>query len=128
MAAALKRFDNKPIPELDSAQYVATMTKEDGTTLGSAELTTLTLTIYALNLTRSIVNSVNAVSILNTGRGVVSAGGVLTLTLNSLDNQVVDQTLPEEKHLLYIVGTWSAGTRRTSRLAEITIVNMPKAP
>ena len=114
------------IPEKSAFRYTASLLKEDGTALGSADVSALTLTVYNLDSALTIINSINGVSILNVGRGTLSAGGALVVTLDALDLALVDSTIEEERHIMLITGTYASGARFFRHEIEHTVVNLQK--
>lgn len=101
-------------PERVTAEITTTVTDESGDAIAGSSLTTLTLTLYNKS-TGAVINSVSETNILNTGRGSVSEAGVLTLTLEPEDMQVVDSELKAgniEHHVALIVWTWDSGGKR----------------
>lgn len=78
------------VPEKSTVRYTGTLKDEAGVVIPSAALTMLTLTLYALDAALTVINTVSAVNILNTGRGTVGAtDGKLTITLPA-DGVLVD--------------------------------------
>ena len=115
------------IPEKSAFRYTASLLKEDGTALGSGDVSALTLTVYNLDAALTIINSINGVSILNVGRGTLSAGGALVVTLDALDLALVDATnAEEERHVMLIIGTYAAGARFMRHEIEHTVVNLQR--
>lgn len=114
------------IPEKTAFRYTATLKKEDGTALGAADVSALLLTVYNLDAALTIINAINAVSILNVGRGTLSAGGALVIVLDALDLALVDATKESERHLMLITATYAAGARFMRHEVEHTIVNLQK--
>jgi hypothetical protein len=125
---AVRTVFAEPIAERVSLRYTTALKKEDGAALAAADLTTLTLTLYALDASQTIINSVNAANILNSGRGAVDVNGVLTITLTPDDNQIIDATKPQEFHVLLIQGTYASGTKATRHELQIEVVNMARVP
>lgn len=125
---AVRTVFPEPVPEKTSLRYRASLTKEDGTALAAAELSTLTLTLYALDTARTIINSVNGTNILNVGRGTIDANGLLTVILTPDDTQVLDATLAEEKHVLLFQGTYASGAKATRHEVLLTVLNLTKVP
>ena len=116
-----------PIPEKATWRYTATLKDETETVVAAAQLTTLTLTLYALNAALTILNSVDATNILNTGRGTVHAtSGLLTIVFEPADNPVVDATLLEERHLALIQWTYAGGAKAGRHEVEFGVRNLAK--
>lgn len=116
-----------PINELNSWSFTADLTKDDGTALGPAALTTLTLTLYDV-ATNVIINAVDHVDIKNTGRGALDTLGHLVVSLTSADNPIVTAGSTKEKHKALIIGTWGSGAGYTSQEILFSILNLNKVP
>lgn len=78
---------NGPFAAGSRPAYRGTIHRRDGTGLPLATLLTLTLTI-ADTLTGEIINSVDGVDILNTGRGLILDGGSFVITLEAADTSM----------------------------------------
>lgn len=114
------------IPEKSAFRYAATLTKEDGIGIAATDLVTLTLTLYNLDAAFTIINAVNAVSILNVGRGTIDANGNLVVVLDSADLALVDATQERERHIMLIQGVYAGGARATRHEVQHTVVNLEK--
>jgi hypothetical protein len=117
---------SEPAVEKSSYRITATITDESGAALPAASLTTLVLTLYALDAAQTIVNGVNAANILNSGRGAVDAAGKLTLTLLPADNVLIDPTQSSEIHVALVEWTWAAGLKAGKHEVQFTVVNLAK--
>jgi len=115
------------IAEQTTVRITGTLVDETGAAVPSAALTTLTLTIYARDhATQAIVNSVDDVNILNSGRGTVHAtSGLLTLLLDPADQTIIDATLDQEWHRALIEGTYSA-TKKLKYEIDFPVRNLNK--
>lgn len=98
------------INEKATGSYTALITGNDGVTpLPGATLTTLVLTLYAIKTdgTDSVIRGPQQ-NVLNANNVVVTAGGLLTWTI-----QVADTTLVEgllfERHVALFEWTWPGG-------------------
>ncbi|HJR01824.1 MAG TPA: hypothetical protein VKA83_09345 [Methylomirabilota bacterium] len=114
------------IPEKSAFRYTADLKKEDGSALGSGDVSALTLTLYNLDAALTLINGVNGTNILNIGRGTLSAGGALVVVLDALDLALVDATKESEKHIALITATYAAGARFMRHEIEHTVVNLQK--
>jgi hypothetical protein len=96
---------------VEKATYLieADMIDETRTAIASGALGSLTLTLYDVK-TEQIINSVDHVSILNTGRGSVDSSGHLSITLTPSDNVLVG-TASHELHVALIEWTYASGTK-----------------
>lgn len=113
------------VPERST--YVLTATVEDhaGTPLGPTSLATLTLLLFDA-ASGTVINSVNRVNILNAGRGTLTSGGVLTLALEPLDNQLVDASRSEEAHVALV--EWTYGAKEGRHEIVFFVTNLTKVP
>src|SRR3972149_1772979 len=85
-------------PRTDGSEIVAEKTTcritgglvdEAGAALGPAQLTALTLTLYALIDTLPIINTNTDKNIKNANQGTIDADGIFTLTLAPADNAIM---------------------------------------
>lgn len=99
------------VAEQTTLRFTATLIDETGAAIPSAGLSALTLTLYNRDsTTKEILNGVDDVNILNTGRGTVHAtSGLLTIVLLPADNAIIDDTVDLEWHRALIEGTYSGG-------------------
>src|SRR5574337_1281463 len=114
------------VPEKSAFRYTADLKKEYNAALAPSELTTLTLTVYALDAALSIVNSLTAVDILNVGRGTVDSTGKLAVVLAGADLALLDSTRDAESHIMLIQGSYAGGTKFTRHEVEHVIRNLAK--
>lgn len=109
----LKTADDRQliVAEQTTLRLTATLVDETGAAIPAAALSTLTLTLYQRDgASQPIINSVDAVNVLNAGRGTVHAtSGLLTLTLLPADHTIVDISLDLEWHRALIQGTYAGG-------------------
>lgn len=114
------------VGEKTTCRITGALVDEAGAALGSAGLTTLTLTLYALTDTLPIINAVSAVNVLNTGRGAIDAGGSFTLTLLPADNAIQATGSPSELHRALVQWTWSAGAKAGAHEIDFRVRNLDK--
>lgn len=76
-----------PFPSKATVIYTSRLLDGNGAGIPAADLDSLTMTLSVSN-TGAIVNGVERVNILNTGRGVVDAEGNLTVTLLPADTDI----------------------------------------
>lgn len=123
---AIRTVIEEEIAERSSALYVGTLLQEDGTPIGSSTPgLTLTLTLYALDAAKTILNDVEAVDILNTGRGTLSVDGVLTIQFEADDAEIVNPRRMKEQHVALIEATWDPNHALRHELL-LTVVNLSK--
>lgn len=116
------------VPERSTSRYTAVIVDDAEVAIPAASLNTLTLTLYVLDADKTIINSVTAVNILNTGRGAVDSNGNLTITLTAADNQIVTATRNTETHVALIEWTYDGGTKYGRHEFEFRVQNMSKVP
>lgn len=117
---------NDIVAERTTIRYEADLLDEVGVVLGPSELSTLTLTIYALDSARTIINTVDHVNVLNVGRGSFDpVTKRFRLTLDPADNAIVTSAL-EEAHVLLLEWTWAAGMKAGRHEVEIRVRNLDR--
>lgn len=116
------------IAEKTTWRFTATLLDETGVAIPSAELVTLTLTLYNRDsATQEIINSVSAVNILNTGRGVMHAtSGLLAVTLEPNDNAIITSTSDLEWHRALIEGAYAVGNKKFKHEIDFQVRNLNK--
>jgi hypothetical protein len=92
----------------------------------ASSISAMTLTIFE-ELSAAIVNSVADVDILNAGRGTVDSGGNVRITLDPLDNTILDATRRTERHVLFIEATYGGGKQAKFEII-LTVLNFAKVP
>lgn len=110
--------------EQTSGQLQGTLTRNDGETpIGSNDLATLTLTLYALksDATIAYVNSRNGQNVLNQNNVTLDASGLLTWTVQPEDTTLVED-LDFERHYALFEWTWVGGTGRA--LVVLVVQNL----
>lgn len=114
------------VAEKTTCRITAAVVDEAGLPLTSSDLTTLTLTLYVPTGAQAIINSRNGTNILNSGPGQIDGNGILTLTLEPLDNAILDATLPHETHRALIQWTWSGGNKAGRHELDFRVRNLSK--
>jgi len=123
----VRAVSSEVVPEKSTWRYTGVLKDETDTVVAAAQLTTLTLTLYALDAALTIINSVDAVNILNVGRGTVHAtNGTVTIIFEPADNAILDAALIEERHLALIQFTYAAGAKAGRHEVEFAVRNMAK--
>lgn len=117
-----------PQMEGASGRYTATVTDETGATLPGSLLLTLTLTLYALDTARTIINARDAQSVLNMNGVAVSDDPIdnLVWTIAPADNPILNDDLPIETHVARFDWTWATGKvgRHELKLAVRNLVRV----
>lgn len=126
----LKDADGRQVivAEKTTLRLTATLLDETGAAIPLAGVSTLTLTLYNRDsTTNEIINSVSAVTILNTGRGTLHAtSGLLTVTLEPNDNAIIDSASDLEWHRALIEGTYAGGVKAFKQEIDWQVRNLNK--
>lgn len=126
----LKDADGRQIviPEQSSGPVMTmTLLDEIGTAVPLAAINAATLTLYARDETsQPIINGVDHVDILNTGRATIHAtSGLLTLTPESADNSIQNSANDLEWHRFLIEITYST-TKKLKYEIDAPVRNLHK--
>ena len=119
---------DRTVLEKTTAQYTATLKDEAGVVIPSADLTTLTLTLYD-EATGAIINSRDNQNVLNATGVSIDASGLLTWTMDPDDNAIVDTSLAPgrtELHVARFDFTWSGGGKTGRRLILVEVRQLDK--
>jgi len=111
------------VAEKSTCRITGALVDEAGVALGSAQLTTLTLTLYALIDTLPIINTNTDKNVLNANQGTVDAGGIFTLTLAPADNAIATGSLTEV-HRALLKWTWAAGAKAGLHEIDLRVRNV----
>lgn len=118
------RGSDDPVPAGSTFVYGGTFKDESGNAIAASDLVSLTLTLVD-TVSGAIVNSVNAVDVLNTGRGTVSAGGVFAITLgqhpNEADTALLDSTDSQEDRSIVLEWTYSSPAKTGRHEKQFTV-------
>ena len=116
------------IPERTTQKFTAVIKDENGAAIPAASLTTLTLTLYALDGAQAgtVINSVDDMNILNANRGTVDGSGNLTLLFVPNDMAILDATLLEERHVALIEWTYASGAKSGRHEIQFRVKNLDK--
>lgn len=116
------------VAEKTTLRFTATLVDEAGVVIPAAGVSAMTLTLYNRDsATKEIINSVNAVNILNAGRGTLHAtSGLLTVTLEPNDNTIIDSASDLEWHRALIEGTYAGGAKAFKHEVDWQVRNLNK--
>src|SRR3989304_1137247 len=106
---------------------------EAGAALGPAQLTALTLTLYALIDTLPIINTNTDKNIKNANQGTIDADGIFTLTLAPADNAIMSGAdslettgALNEWHRALIKWTWAGGAKAGMHEVDFKVRDVSK--
>jgi hypothetical protein len=113
-------YPSEWLDEQSTWYYSRTITDELGAALGSASITTLTLTWYELDSgTDAIVNNINGMDVkaANNGIGTISSVGKFEMRLRPADTIILgtDATKTYERRRALLVWTFGSGGSKTMR-------------
>lgn len=114
------------VAEGTTALITGTLVDESGVALGSSQLASLTMTLYALIPGEPVINNRTAVNVLNAGPGTVDGSGNWTLTLSPADNDIVETSRDSERHRLLLEWTYGGGQKAGKHEVEFTVRNVSK--
>lgn len=98
------------IPEGTTCLITGTLVDETGAPVGSATITTFTMTLYCLMTGLPIINANNAINIKNANQGTLDASGNFTITLKAADNAIMAPvTTGMETHRMLLEWAWPTG-------------------
>ena len=122
------RFLNPiPVAERTGWRYTGTLKDQTGAVVPGSVLTTLTLRIYVVNAALTeLVGFPTPVNILNTGRGTITEGGLLTIDFIPADSAITETAELREQHRALVEAVWSSGTKEFAHEIEWTVNNMSK--
>jgi len=120
----------EPVYEGSTRKIQATLQDASGTAVPASSLASLTLTLFDVAL-GSIINSRNAQDVLNKNDVAVDGNGLLTWSMRTADNVIVDATLAAgayETHRAMFIWTYTSGgtTETTIHIIEFRVLNLLK--
>ena len=99
-----------PVGSGTTPEFTFNLVDGNGNPISGAALQTLTLTI-ADTLTSAVINAVEQVNILNTGRGTIDSLGNLAITLEAADTALPEMPVPTQvPRSLMIYWTYNGST------------------
>lgn len=106
-----------------------TLKDEAGVAVALANLATLTLTLFTREDGQQFINGVSGTDVKNTGRGTVHAtSGLVTITLEPADNQIVNTANDLEYHRAQVKWTYGGGAKAGSMEIDFPVRNLAKVP
>lgn len=105
--------------------YTASFVDETGVGVGSTQLVSLTLTLYLATNPATMINSRSTQNVLNANNVTVSSSGLMTWTMQPLDNAIIDGSLAQELHLALFQWTYgSSGSKAGKHQVGFSVVNL----
>jgi len=115
------------VPELSTWTYNGVLRDEKGQAIPGSALSELKVTLYE-KVSLGVINNVQDVNILNTGRGTVDESGNLQIVWLPADGPIVNAILPTERHCFRLSWKWSGGTKAANHTVEFVMRNLAKLP
>lgn len=115
------------VKERSTQKYTATIKDEADAAIAGTSLTTLTLTLYDEE-TGTILNGRDDQNVLNANNVTVDGAGLLTWTMQPLDNQIVTTALAQERHLALFEWTYAAGAKSGYHEIAFVVINAANRP
>jgi len=121
------------VAEKSTCRITGALVDEAGAALGPAQLTALTLTLYALIDTLPIINTNTDKNIKNANQGTIDADGIFTLTLAPADNAIMSGAdslettgALNEWHRALIKWTWAGGAKAGMHEVDFKVRDVSK--
>jgi len=113
------------VPEKTTVRYRGTFVDEDGSPIPSANMTTITLTMYLKDTAGNTpIGTWTDQSVLDENGGTFGAtDGILTLYIDPADTAMVDQARSRERHQLDFAFTYNGGARTGRNTALLIVKN-----
>ena len=102
-------------------KYTANLVDEDGVAIDAASLTTFTITVINLR-TGAVINSRNRQNALNVNNVTISAGGLVTWSIQAAD---LPSTQEEFFHVVF-EWTWNAGAKAGWHDFALKVIPVPR--
>ena len=115
------------LSERSSARYTAILKDEAGVVIPAANINTLTLTLFNLK-DESIINSRSSQNVLNVNNVTIDSNGLLTWSIQGLDNPIVDNTQAFETHRALFEMVWDSSTKQNKWTIDLTVKNLGLVP
>lgn len=107
-----------------TSRFSCVLVDEDEVPIDSADIDTLTVTLYSLDdPTFPVVNSRNATNVLDVNGGILGTGGAFSWLMTAADNVVLNQKLSFERHMLRIDFTYNQGDGVGVSFQKIVVEN-----
>ena len=114
------------VAERTTPVLTLTLQDEAGAAVPLADMVSITLTLYSKN-TRAVVNSRDAVNVMNSGIGTYHAtSGLLTLSFTADDTALLVQGTAPDAHVAALTYTWSGGAKVGRHEVEFPIADLAR--
>jgi hypothetical protein len=123
----INRAFSTRVNQKTSALYKGTLRDEDGVAIDVARISALTLKLYTRDAPVAVINSVDGVSILNTGRGTIDSAGLVKIQLTPDDNPIVVDGRAVEYHVMLIKATYDS-TKQGSWTVSFPVYDVDFVP
>ena len=112
----------------EDASFLITGTFTDlaGVAIPAADLATARMWLY--DHQGAVINSRSNINFLNTGPGVITSGGVLSLTLDPADSPAVPDTETVVRRRLILEWTWNGGSKKSHETIILPVTQEAKVP
>lgn len=93
-----------------TSKFSCVLVDEDEAPIDSADIDTLTVTLYSLDdPTFPVINNRNAVNVKGANGGVLGTSGAFSWQMTAADNAILNPALDQERHMLRIDWTYDSG-------------------
>lgn len=116
------------VPELSTCLVSGQLVDDAGAGVGGAQLTTLTMTLWALTPGKPIINSNTSRDIKNVNQGTVDGSGNVAITLAPADNAIQVAGSEREVHRMLLTWTYLSGTKTGRFVIDFDVFHVDKAP
>jgi len=120
----MEKIPTHQVYEGISAKFSCVIVDEDDAPIDAANIDTMTITLYSLDDPAfPIINSRDAVDVMNANGGVLGTGGAFSWTMTAADNVILNQTQGSERHMMRIDFTYDNGDGVGVAFQRITVEN-----
>lgn len=117
-----------PVSARSTVVYTAQLVDQNGNGIPASSLTSLTLSLFDKG-SGAVINNIQDVNILNTGRGVIDANGNLTITFSSADTIIIGTPFSGalQYRSMVIMWTYNSGASNGRRQVDFSIMELAEA-
>ncbi len=109
------------------AKYTGQLVDENSVGISSTGLTAFTLTLYNI-ADGAIINTRDGQDVLNDNNVTVGTTGLVTWTIQQVDNPIVDTSKEYETHVALWQWEWDGGAKGSNLETELVVQNLTKIP